>query len=248
MPVALLLPAQRPLNLSLLLRLPSRPRSRLPLKSLPPPRSQSPLPLRLPPLLRQRLIAPLAVSMPADALKAMAISAVANADQPAMAVMVKAALIAVLTVSTELKLHPADTAVTLAAQDAVMAELSPRRAALTVHAMSSLSRRTAAMAIPVTDAPMDPAEEDAELARARAATDVLTDARDAEVMDAKSAPAKDSSGKRRSLLLLSTRLELSHLFTRLDLPHPFTRLSLRLRPAMAAEAKDAPDVDTRATS
>jgi len=133
--------------------------------------------------------------MSANAMEAMAISAVANADQHAMAVTVKAAANAVLTVSTELELHPADTAVTLAAQDAVMAELSSRRAALTALAMPSLSRRTAAMAIPAMDAPMDPAEEDAELAKARVATDVLTDARDAEVMDAKSAPAKDSSGK-----------------------------------------------------
>ncbi len=258
MPVALLLPAQRQLNLRPQLRPPSRPRSRLPLKLLPPPRSQSPLPLRLLSLLRQRLIALLAVSMSANAMEAMATSAVASADQNAEAATVKAAVIAVLKISEELELHPADTAVTLAAQDAVMVELSPRKAALTVHALSrraapmglamSLSRRMAVLTVLAVDALMDPAAEDAEFAKARAVTDVLTDARNAEVMDAESVPAEDSSGRRRRLLRLSTRQGLPLQFTRLELPHLFIRLSLRLRHALAAEAKDAPDVATEATS
>ncbi len=253
------MPAHRLLNLRLLLRLPSRPQSRLPLRLLPPPRSQSPLP----PLLRQRLSALLAVSMPAIALKAMATSAVANADQHAILATDKAAVIAVLRASTESELHPADTAVTLAAQDAVMTEfieftefteftrLSPRNLAPMVLAMiMSLSRKSAALTVPAVDATMDPAAaRDAVFARARAVTDVLTDARNAEVMDAESAPEEDSSGKKLRLSHLSTELRLSHPCTELRLSHlPCTRLSLRLRPAMAAEAKDAPDVVTEATS
>ena len=177
--------------------------------------------------------------MPADAMEAMETSAVANADHHAMAAMEEAAPNAVL--ANYLCPPPADTAVEEAAPDAVLAELSLRRAALTVHVMSlsrrpalmalamSLSRRTTALTVLAMDAPMDHAEEDAKLAKARAATDALTDARNAEVLDAKSAPAEVSSSKLKRL------------------PHPFTRLNLRLRHAQVAEAKDAQDVAIRVT-